>query len=290
MKNQGIQYFSTSRGCPFNCTFCMHTAYKEFLGPLGNKQARFSPEYIVHQISTLKKKWNLSRISFICPNLVENVQWLKKMARLYKRSVNLPFTCFVRFEDINKESILILKNSDCDGVAVGLESGNDIIRNKVLKKSLSKKTILDKAKLLRQYNIPFLTFNMICIPNETITDVIETLEINRMIGPEHVYCSIFYPIPGTPIEKSLKNSGMSLSQSNDMLMDVSKVHILSGSRKEIERMYSLFYLLVYVPIPISIVKILLRLPLDFAYREFRNLYLRSSKYLGISKEDAKKIF
>lgn len=285
-----IQYLTTNRGCEFNCTFCMHTAYKNLISKNQFVYLRYSPKYVIYQLQQLKIFGKVQFFSFIGPNFIRDKTWLQNFLQLYSESIKLPFTCFVRFEDLDEKTILSLKKNYCYGVAVGLESGNDFIRNNVLKKGLSKETLFKKSKLLKKHKLNFLTFNMIGIPNESLDNMLETLEVNRRIKPDNVYCSIFFPIPGTPIYNEIKNSDLFYNESYETLFDTSKVHIDSKDYKQVQRLYSLFYFLVYVPLPKFLIKLLLLLPLDRIYNQFNNLYLRSSKYIGLSEEDAKKIF
>lgn len=285
-----IQYLTTSRGCEFNCTFCMHTAYKNLIGKDRFMYLSYSPEYVIYQLQQFKTFEKIKFFSFIGPNFIKDKKWLQKFLQRYSKDIKLPFTCFVRFEDLDEETVQLLKNNYCYGVAVGLESGNDFIRNNILKKGLSKETLFKKSSLLKKYKLRFLTFNMIGIPNESIENMLETLDINRKIKPDKVYCSIFFPIPGTPVYNTIKDSDLFYNESYATLFDTSKAHINSKDYKQIQRLYSLFYFLVYVPLPRFLIRILLALPLDRVYNQFNNLYLRSSKYIGLSEEDAKKIF
>ena len=283
-------YIVTARGCDYSCTFCMHTAYKNLLGNIHCNYKSFSVEYVVSQLLQIKNFTNIERFAFIGPNLVKNKRWSMKFLKLYKAKIGLPFTCFVRFESLDYDVVRALKEANCDGVAVGLESGNDFIRNTVLKKMLSVNEIIKKSRLLHKHGVKFLTFNMIGLPNETLDNMLETLKINRMIKPDNVYCSIFFPIPGTPIFKDLEDTGVYRQEKLDTLFDTSKTHINTDNPNMVQRLYSLFYFLVYVPIPITIVKFLLTLPLDLIYKQFNNLYLNSSHYIGLSRADARKIF
>jgi len=56
---------------------------------------------------------------------VLNMQWLEQFTKLYKRSVNLPFSCDERVELLTDDRVKLLKEANCKQVYLGVESGDE---------------------------------------------------------------------------------------------------------------------------------------------------------------------
>ncbi len=66
---------------------------------------------------------------------------------------------------------------------MGIETGNDRIRNDLLKRRMSKEQILEAAHLIREGGLHLTTTNMIGLPTSTLEDDFETLELNVQARP-----------------------------------------------------------------------------------------------------------
>ena len=53
----------------------------------------------------------------------------------YKKEINIPFACLIRADLATDETVKLLKDAGCYLISFGIESGNENIRNTVLKKS-----------------------------------------------------------------------------------------------------------------------------------------------------------
>lgn len=58
-------------------------------------------------------------------------------------------------------------NSGCVRAGIGIESGNETIRNKVLKRNITEQLLVSAVSLLKRKNIYVYSFNMVGIPGET---------------------------------------------------------------------------------------------------------------------------
>ena len=72
-----------------------------------------------------------------------------------------------------------LSRARCDPARFAIETGNEAMRNSVLQKKLTDEQILTAAKLFKKYNVPFVTYNMMGIPNETLSMAWQTISMNQ---------------------------------------------------------------------------------------------------------------
>ena len=111
--------------------------------------------------------------------------------------------------NIDFESLFsAFKKSNFDVVNIGIESGSERIRRKVLNRNYSNEDIMRVANLARKHALKVYFYNLIGIPDETREDFKKTLEINRTCQPDRAYTHIFFPYPGTGLYSVCKKEGL----------------------------------------------------------------------------------
>jgi radical SAM superfamily enzyme YgiQ (UPF0313 family) len=111
----------------------------------------------------------------------------------------LPFTYQARPNLITEEIVRDLKNAGAVTALMAIESGNDHLRNDILKRGISKEQLLKASKLMRKYNIKFITQNILGLPEETWETAMETLDLNIRCKPTYAYATLFQPFPKTEL-------------------------------------------------------------------------------------------
>jgi len=81
--------------------------------------------------------------------------------------------------------------------SIGVESGSEFIRKKVLKKGPSKKKVREVFDLCRKMNFRVTTNYMIGLPFETEEHVWETIRFDRELNPPSIAVTYFSPFLGT---------------------------------------------------------------------------------------------
>lgn len=82
---------------------------------------------------------------------------------------------------------------------IGVETANERLRKQVLHRDMTNDQIIDTFKLIKDYGIKTLAFNMFGIPYETEDTIIETINLLRKIKPFRTIISLFTPFPGTEL-------------------------------------------------------------------------------------------
>lgn len=195
IKNAKIQNFITSRGCPYNCTYCFNHQLKQ----LYNKQIyvrRRSVDNVIKEVIETQNKFKFTLAHFEDDTFNLDRGWLQEFAEKYPR---IPFKCNIRPNLVDEEVIQLLKKANCISVTFGIEAGNDRIRNEIYKRGINKKDITKCAKLLKKYKIRFITENILGSPTSTLADDIETLDLNMACHPDYPTVSLMQPYPKTEI-------------------------------------------------------------------------------------------
>lgn len=187
-----------SRGCPYGCTYCCNHQLKEIY-PNKGKYTRFrSPQKSIVYLKTIKNKYPyIKYINFMDNILPMKRAWFDEFIDLYKKEVNLPFSCRFRASLMDYEVVKLLKEAGCYLVHFGVESGNDYIRNDVLNRKMPVDQIKQAFEACRKLGVSTLSYNMINLPYEDMPKILETIKLNAELKPNRIVDTIFYPYPHT---------------------------------------------------------------------------------------------
>ena len=199
--------FATSRGCPYNCSFCYNHAKRLLYKGKGKYVRRMSPARIIEEIKSVQEKYPLEVVRFIDDNFTVDKRWLMELFDLYHQEIGLPFTCLGRANELNEEVVKKLSWAGCDCITFGLETANENMRNLLLRKALKNESIIEGVELLRKYKIKVGTYNMIGLPGETIEEAIETMKFNAKIKTDYTLPCIFQPYPKTDLAEYCVENG-----------------------------------------------------------------------------------
>jgi len=195
-----VKQFMTGRGCPFNCSFCgNHIQKKIYNVKTSEFVRRHSPQYVVDYMYRIQKEFGYKTASFTDDVFTLDVNWLDNFAGLYSHVIHVPFMCNVRADIISgkrgDEILKLLKSMGCYGVSMGIESGSGRILKDILNKGETVYQMISAGKKVKDNNLVLKTYNMIGIPTETVNDVYTTIQLNRIIKPDHTSCSFLTPYP-----------------------------------------------------------------------------------------------
>lgn len=197
-------FYVMSRGCPSQCTYCVNGSIREILKNCGRYFRWQSPVTTIKQLSFLKKKYGATWFKFADDSMMLfNENYLEELAKGLK-PLGIKFGCSVRPETATKRKVELLKEMGCVAATVGIESGNEQVRKKVLNRHMSNEQIEKTVAILKEAGIRVSTFNMIGLPGETRKNVFETIALNKKLGVEAVNVYIIYPYPGTVISQKYR--------------------------------------------------------------------------------------
>lgn len=195
----GFTPFIFSRGCPFSCSYCSNHAIARMYGRKANKPRYRSPESSVQEIEDVVNNFDVDRIMIIDDLFGLNKEWRKEFCEKYAKRIKKPFLCLLRANVVDEEFILLLKNAGCYRIMMGIESGNEYIRNQVMKRRMSREVILRAFHLANKYHIQTNALNIVGVPQETEETIWDTIKLNREANPTTTVVNIFYPYKGTEL-------------------------------------------------------------------------------------------
>jgi radical SAM superfamily enzyme YgiQ (UPF0313 family) len=191
--------FMFSRGCPFQCRYCInHVLQKLYQASDGYVRYR-SVSKAVEEIKIIDDRYKLKKIFIDDDTFTLNKKWLFQFCSEYKSIFDIPFGCNVRAGTVNFEMLKSLRNAGCEYIHIGIESGDERIRKNILNRFESNAAIIRVFRNARKIGLKTLAFNMIGIPGESPEEFRNTIKLNRKAKPDIPVLSIFYPYPGTEL-------------------------------------------------------------------------------------------
>lgn len=202
-----------NRGCPFTCTYCCNHQFRKVY-PNSNHYVRIrSPEGSIKYIENIINKYpNIKIINFMDNILPVNKDWFFEFIEMYKERINLPFIARYHAALHNKEVVKALKEAGCYQVHFGIESGNDQIRYKILKRPIPKEKMIEALNDCHRAGITTLTYNMVGLPYEDKKKFLETVKLNAILDAGRCILSIFFPYPNTTLYEITKAGGFLTSK------------------------------------------------------------------------------
>lgn len=241
-RNSPSKQFLSGRGCPYDCTYCHNHKIKEIFKGCGQMVRKKSIGYLIEEIDSVKKRYPLKNVVFNDDAFILDRKWFLGFCEIFPRKIGVTYTCNIRADLIEEEMVKALKNSRCVGVNWSIESGNDFLRNVILKRRMSKEQILNASHLFNKYKIPFRIGNMIGLPSESLKQMYETLELNIKAKPTLGLANIYVPYPDLEITKYAIEHGFYIPSIEKLPHDYYTKSLLNISPKENIRIQKLLYL------------------------------------------------
>jgi len=165
-----------SRGCPFGCTFCSREMY-------GKPVRRKDDEQVVEEIDRALTDTGFRHAYFIDLEFTFHRDPVEALCEeILSRGWNFRWTCQTRFDQIDRELLLLMKRAGCRLIHFGVETGAER-HVKALKKGLA----------LEQIRVFFLIGH----PGETPEEQGATIDFACRLNPDYASFNIASPYPGT---------------------------------------------------------------------------------------------
>ncbi|MHB0877024.1 MAG: B12-binding domain-containing radical SAM protein [Anaerolineae bacterium] len=262
-----IKHFLAGRGCPYGCTYCFNHALVETYRGKGKHVRHRDPARVVEDLLQVRSRYPLEFAVFVDDTFILSQEWLERFAREYRR-VGLPFFCNVRANLVTADIVRLLKSAGCHSVSMGIEAGNDAIRDDLLHRNLSREQILGAAALLRSGGLRFTTTSMIGLPDTTLDNDLETLDLNIACRPDYAHVFLFQPYPRTVLGQYAADKGLLEGTFDDIsatAWDSSILKFSPAHKRALTNLQRLFAIVVEQPRLRSRLRPLLRLPPNRLY-------------------------
>lgn len=195
---------NTSRGCPWRCGYCYNL---EFNRRTFRAQ---SAQRVIEEVQMLKDRYGITGLRFSEDHFFSNHDRALEIVK----NIDIPWSATIRVNDLTiggDDFVRELSENQCAILRCGVESGSQHMLDKICK-DITLEQVREAGKLCAKYGINVGFFFMLGFPDETWTDVLQTLDIMDELdgmGKSVIVAlpSIYCPFPGTPLLDSAIKSG-----------------------------------------------------------------------------------
>jgi len=195
-----MRSFMVSRGCPYKCTYCFNHKYNMLYKGKGPLHSRMSVGRVIAELKDLKSRYETQFIKFYDDIFVlKDDEWLDEFSERYPLEIGVPFHCLMRANLLTEPILLKLKKAGLASMSMSIESGNDRIRNEVLKRNMTKETMTEAFDLCHKHGVPTFSNTIFAIPGTSLKEDIESLDLNIRCRVTFGEFPLFFPYPKTEL-------------------------------------------------------------------------------------------
>jgi anaerobic magnesium-protoporphyrin IX monomethyl ester cyclase len=197
----------TSRGCPFNCSFCSVHLH------MGNMFRAHSVDYVVDHLELVVDKYRVKTIYFEDDNLTLDLKRFESICdKIIERDLRFSWETpnGVRADCLNLNLLKKMKKSGCQSVFVGVESGDQYVLDNIIDKSLKLVDVVKFAKNCKKIGLKTGAFYIIGFPGEKKENMKNTVDFALMLKRKYdVGMHLLFATPsyGTRLYKECKEKG-----------------------------------------------------------------------------------
>ena len=277
-RSSPIKHFMASRGCPYNCTYCFNHAWYQIYTREKRGYQR-SVDSVIEEVNWVRERYPLEQVVFLDDLFIIFVDWLEEFAEKFPKEVGLPFFCNVRSNLITPEKVDLLKKAGANTVSMGIEAGNDRLRNDLLKRKMSRDTIIESGRLLHEAGINLTATNILALPTATLDDDFETMRLNAQAKVKYAHAFLFQPYPATELGEFTKQNGHMAGSFEDIgaiAWDSSILIRNEAEKSQMENLQRWFAIGVELPWLEPLIRLLIKIPhnklIDTAYWWIHKLF------------------
>ncbi|MFA5406132.1 MAG: radical SAM protein [Candidatus Nanoarchaeia archaeon] len=189
----------SSRGCPFNCSYCSKIKMPVRLR---------SPKNVIREINFYIKKYNIDYVLFTDDTFTLNKNRVKLLCEMMiKKQLKISWACETRADLVDKNILSLMKKAGCDEISFGVETGNEKLRFEVINKHIKNLQYLQAFKICNNLGIKTNAFFMMGFPKEDIPSLEDTLNFILELKPTIFGVHLTVLFPGSDIYKTALKEG-----------------------------------------------------------------------------------
>jgi anaerobic magnesium-protoporphyrin IX monomethyl ester cyclase len=191
----------TSRGCPFQCTFCASSHF------FGTKVRLRSPASVLKEIEEVYHRYSFQAVAFVDDTFTLFPDRVIEICKgILERGMDLWWWCLSRADLLirNEEMIQWMVRSGAKSVFIGVESANPKTLE-TLKKGIDRNTTIRAVEMLKRYGLEIHASYILGGLDETARAIHETIRFAKELDTNVAQFSILTPYPGTLLYEQLKD-------------------------------------------------------------------------------------
>ena len=206
---RGMVSLRTAKSCPFSCAFC---AFPRRAG----RYAYLPVAAVERELDAVRATDSVTTLSFLDDTFNVPPKRFKEILRMMIRNgYGFRWNSYLRADHADDECIGLMRDSGCEGVFLGVESGSDRML-KAMNKTARRADYLRVVSRLRDAGILSHANVIVGFPGETEDSVGETTDLLETARPDFYRAQLWYCDPTTPVwerrgELGIRGSGFTWS-------------------------------------------------------------------------------
>ncbi|MAF67542.1 MAG: hypothetical protein CMJ84_18035 [Planctomycetes bacterium] len=256
-RNNPRKVILTMRGCPMQCSFCFHHAWRKkvYDERVSSYVRKRSVDHVIEEVRRIRAAYPLTFVHFLDDIFNIAQKWLREFAERWPREVGLPFDAILMANMTSEEHIKLIKQAGCVYARIAFETANDHMRNTIYRKNTTRDQLRQAAAWIKAHGIRLGSLNMLGGPGGTLEDEFETIELNVECGVDHPLCSIVQPYPEYELNDITREMGYAVDHYDDFPAQFNREATIQVEDKgAIENLHKWFPILVRNPRLIPLAK------------------------------------
>ncbi|NLH48900.1 MAG: B12-binding domain-containing radical SAM protein [Myxococcales bacterium] len=237
------RYFSlsSSRGCPYECAFCLNT--------FGRRYRTRSPESVVGEIEALTRGYNIREIHFVDDDFNLDLDRAKRICDLIvERGLNIAITfpAGLRADRMDRELIDKLARAGCFKIPYGIETASPRLQA-LLKKNVNFAKLEMVIEHTAARGIITQGFFMLGFPGETEEEARQTVDYALRSKLTFITFNHLNVLPGTALWDVAERAGKTQDFDPARIdYDDPPIHLAAASPRALKRLVRRVHLRFYL--------------------------------------------
>jgi radical SAM superfamily enzyme YgiQ (UPF0313 family) len=177
-----IYSFTASRGCNFQCSFCIHS----FNAKLYKEENLNVPKIRTRSVDNCMEELKLVKINY--PNTIyinmlddnffgHDVEWIREFSEKYKKDIGLPMIARATPTFFTEEKAGLMKECGLIWIMTGLQTGSERIQREIYHRYINNEQFLKMTEIVHKFGFVGEYDVILDNPFEAEDDLLKTIDV-----------------------------------------------------------------------------------------------------------------
>lgn len=186
-KRNVITTMITSRGCPFNCLYCVRES----------PYRKRSVANVCDEIEHIRYTLGIKEIMFVDSTFSVSIPHAIEICKeIMRREIDITWEASTRVDCVSKELFYWMRVAGCARIQFGVESGDERVL-KILRKGITLSQIRNAVAWAKEAGLEILINYMIGCPGDTLVSIQKTIDLAIELDSDFAVFTITTAGPGT---------------------------------------------------------------------------------------------
>jgi radical SAM superfamily enzyme YgiQ (UPF0313 family) len=189
-----------SRGCPFQCTFCVD-------GKFYTKAISRDPKLVVDEIELLNREYRVGLFEF--SDMTFTLAQKRTAAlceEILRRGLSVSWQAMSRVNCVSPQLLRLMKEAGCYSISFGVETGSPELLDRI-HKAITREQIEEAFHKAHEAGLSTVMLLMVGNPGESDQTINETIDLIYETRPTQIDVSIYQVYPGSATYNELSAAG-----------------------------------------------------------------------------------